>query len=95
MLRGRLTIKTTLVRFLLGNSIAFVNGPQTICATDWLKVCRNFAHAETLPKTEIKHGGLINLSRDISKQQTIGVVAWLLQVAFSQIYVENQDYRAK
>ena len=47
------------------------------------------------PKTEIKHGRLINLSRDISKQPTIGEVACLLLVTFSQIYVENQEQRAK
>ena len=50
---------------------------------------------ETLPKTEIKYGGLINLSRDILKKPTIGAVACLLLVVFSQIYVENQEQRAK
>ncbi|XP_063113664.1 uncharacterized protein LOC134477927 [Cavia porcellus] len=49
---------------------------------------------ETLPKTETKGNGLINLEKEIKKQPNVVAVAWLL-VAFSELYVLNQEQRAQ
>lgn len=49
---------------------------------------------ESLPESEIKGGGLINLAEDISRQSNVEVVEWLLWGAFNEIYVENQDQRS-
>ncbi|XP_023565619.1 nucleoporin-like protein 2 [Octodon degus] len=51
--------------------------------------------AETLPEGEIKHSGIINLTKEMSRQLNVEAVAWLLLGAFSQIYVDNQQQRAQ
>lgn len=43
---------------------------------------------------DIKSGGLINLMEEISKLPSVQGVAWILLVAFSQIYSENQEQKA-
>ncbi|XP_063111415.1 uncharacterized protein LOC106028966 [Cavia porcellus] len=50
---------------------------------------------ETLPETETKGNGLINLEKEIKKQSNIKAVAWLMLGAFSKLYVSNQEHRAQ
>ncbi|XP_063103001.1 uncharacterized protein LOC134475684 [Cavia porcellus] len=50
---------------------------------------------ETLPETETKGNGLINLEKEIKKQSNIEAVTWLLLGAFSQLYVSNGEQRAQ
>lgn len=43
-----------------------------------------------LQDTEIKHGQVIDLVEQISRQYNVQTVAWVLLAAFKQIYSENR-----
>jgi hypothetical protein len=50
---------------------------------------------KTLSEAEFKSNGLINLVEEISREYSIQTMAWLLLMAFSQVYSENWEQKAE
>jgi hypothetical protein len=79
-------VKIVLMRFFVEIKILLIIRPQAICyivAKNSFTFC---PYPETLSEAEFKNNGLINLTREISRQQSCQAVSMILLVTLSHVY---------